>query len=946
MAKERRSKEIPSGGGAGGKILALFLGILMGIIIILGALGGAAFYVYKSPIKKTVALIDGGKENGSLYQKLFGADGEGGFLSADYADKKVSDLLQDSIVAIGALTGNGSLADLEKVSPKVRSALQKLLNTTDNYGIPLDEDEMMAQPINKLGKYTEGQIKETPLSGFLKGFNGGEETTDKVMLALCYGEEGVDYVYDEEGNVQMLDGKTPTTLNELLSGGGATDKMNNMTLESIDINPNDAVMRTLAYGSAECYEMTTDEEGNVVSITMKQLSFTWDGAKMYDVDGKEVEGEFNDETLVFTVKDGDTYYLAEAPVPTPTAEEGEETEEPSTPPAPVVLTTYLAYSDEARETEALHKKKKVVDLTQNSSSLVDSLYLSDALNVNNASHKVLISLAYGSEENYTVDDEGKIHLKDGVKPRTIGELKTNNTELINGIELKDALNITPKSHRVLIALAYGSDYEINGDDITCAAGNTPRTLGNLSGEEGNQLINGIYLADALNVTSASDNVLITLAYGKKGRDYIIKDDGTFEMQGDSKPRTLEDLSGNIGPLLDDIQLADVMDPEFDDPIIMYLLYGRKGVHYEEIIENEKVVGVKPLQQKIAIVEIDGAWEAFNPYGEQLTGTFDNGKIVRALDYANKTYTVTLKEETEDGGLEVTDERVYYFDLTSPQGTLIVKDGKTATYYYLTDENGNRVDYEPTTLGDLSGENNTISMLTKRLTLEELLGTDTVNDNFFLKHVKAETIKTLPDAIEALTVTDVYAKDIYKNKKHTDDKYYFVKSDGDFFYDSETGKPRGNVDEDIPEDIRNQLVVSGTWWYLLHNEEQCHLNGHCSGGDSCGYKDGNPETTTCTYPITHADEGQRTSCIKDYKITELGALIDNMTKNMQESTLFQLVNDKIISTTANLDTEVFVPSGETSFGGVTQGTKLGALTVSQTLDYLLAVIDRLKNPSTP
>ncbi len=988
MAKERKIKEIQTGGGAGRRVLAFFLGLLFGIILIFGALGGAVYYVYTRPIKDTVKLLDGNESNGTIYQLLFGDGTSTGYLSADYAAKTVGDLIKDTTTAVQTLTNGGSLSALEGLSPKVRTTVRKLLEQTDAYAVPLDEETLMTTPINELGSYVGTQLKETPAGALLKAFNEGVETEDPILLALCYGEEGVDYT-TVDGEIVMLNGTNGTTLRELFGGTGVSDQIDKVPLEAIADDASDPIIRTLAYGPASHYDTVTDADGNIVRVEMKQMVFTWENSKLYDIDGEEVDGSFDEATKVLTLTTGEVYYL--------------ETKAKTSSEA----TYYLAFTDEERTSPALYKKLTVGDFTEDAEGLVDGLYLSDALNVNESSHQVLISLAYGAEgEQYTVNEDGTIKLNDGVTPRTIGDLKAESNDLINDIYLKDVLNVTPESHKVLISLAYGKkdiDYEIvdvvadgeivskkfemkegktpktlgdiSGENssnlindiyiadaldvtpsshrvlISLAYGhegvnydivdgvieprsgeeNQPRTLADLSGENSEELINGIYLADALNVTPESDSVLITLAYGKKGRDYVIED-GTFVMKKGA-PRTLADLSGDISPLLDDIELADVMDPDFDSPIIMYLLYGREGIHYKvETKDGEKVA--VPLQQRIAIF----GENAYNPYGELLTGSFDDGKLKRELDTTNYAYTVTV---TDDEGTET--KTVYKYDPDAPIGTLEIAGVGTATYYYLTDEDSTPVYYEPTCLGELSGEDSTISLLTKRLTIKELLGDEETQDNIFLKHVQNETIDTLPDAINDLTFTDVYAQDIYKTVGIGDSSYspdangeksYFIDKNGDPVKDA-----NGNIvytGDDIST-VKDNLVVTSTWWYLLHNDEQCHKM-HCKNGsncpntasectqrrtceiNSCGLDDeachvGNKEQggehlghchlgDSCPYN-TEEDDGtcqaipdcSRKGCIYDYKITDFDALVTNMTDNMKDATLLCLEHDGIVELSA-------------------------------------------------
>ncbi len=788
--RREREKAAPQG-GVGGKILAFVLGLFMGVVAVLGTVGGVAYYVWSRPIKSTLKLIDR-EENGEIYQLLMG---ENGYLDPKYADKKVGDLIKDVNATVKALSGDGSLQDLQALSPKVGDTVDKVLEKTDEYGIPISKEELMAKPVKQLSAYLEGQLKETSLGGLVKAINGAE-TNEPLLLALCYGEEGVDYNKTDDGKIEMINGAKAMTVSGLLSDGGISGAMDKIALESVSdkIDKDDPVMRTLAYGPASHYTATKDEEGKVVDVQMNQILYTWDGEKLYDIDGAEIDGSLDEGKTIITLADGTKYYVKAA----------------TRSATPV---TYYAYKDEKHTEKALYPKMKISDLMGNTSSLVDGLYLGDALKVNGSSHRILAALAYG--EGFIVNDEdNSISPAEGNSPRTIGDLKKNSEEIINGLTLASALNVTPESH----------------------------------------------------------NVLITLAYGKEGRDYVVED-GVFKMQGDSKPRTLQDFSGNIGDLLNDIVLADVIKPDYTSPIIMYLLYGRANIHYEVVTEGEEEKAV-PLKERIAV--FDG--KAYNAYGEELSGEVQDG-----------VYTVTQGEGDE--AVTTRYECVEVGD--AAPSTLTLPSGETATYYFLK-KDGKDLYYQPTTIGDLSGENNAISMLSKRLTIEEILGKESVQKNIFLKHLTGETIDTLPTAIQNLKITDVYAKEIFAQKQDEEsEKTYYVDKNGDFFLDGE-GKKIGDVEEDIPESIKDDLVVTGTWWYLLHNEEACHLNGHCELGDGCLYKDGDDDTT-CTAKLTHCPNiaDGKSLCYEKYTIEKLNDLIGNMTKNIKSATLRQLKADGIM-----------------------------------------------------
>ncbi len=1053
MAKQR-VQEVRKGGG---KILAFLLGILMGIILIVGAFAGAAYYVWNKPIKDTVKLIDG-EENGKVYQMLF--DESKGYLDPSYADKKVGALLKDTTDAVNALTSGGSLNDLQAVSPKVGSMVDSLLKETDKYGVPLTKEELMAKPVDELAKYITTQAKETPLGGLLKAING-EETTEPLLLALCYGQEGVDYTKNAEGEIVMLGDAKATTINGLLGDGGITEIMDKVTLESVsgEFNKDDAIMRAIAYGSANRYTATKDGEGKITEITMKQMQFTFEEGTLYDIDGKEVEGTFDSANKTLT-EDETTYYLkqiADTPI------------------------TYEAYTDEALEEKAVYSKTTINALMGDASSLVDGLYLSDAMAIDGSSHEILISLAYGEEgvdytrsgaeiipinsprtiadlkedsselidgilladalgidenshpvlysisfdENgnpvslgylsehsdeiiegilladaigvtpethpvlksiivegtegvdYNVVADGQggykiegvggeepklrslkdlsensdgiiggILLTDALKidenshavlraiaidpatnePRTLNDLSENSDTIIGGINLVDALGVKPDTHPVLKSImikgVYGEDYDLvsdgaDGYTVTEKAGKTIsyRTLNELA-ENSDTIINGILVADALSVTPESDKILITLAYGKEGKDYTIEG-GKIVMLGDSKPRDLSDLSGNIGGLLDDIALKDVMDPDYDTPIIMYMLYGREDIHFK-VKETGGVKSVEMLQRRIAI----HGDKVYNPYGEEIEGTLNTTAKTFKIGEVTYKYKDTPAETMAD---------------TAP---LELADGTKVPYSYLyIEENGVDIPvyYEEISIGDLSGEEgqeNHLSLATKRLTVKEILGGTTADDNFLLRHVEDCTIDALSTAVENLRFTDVYARDIYKTQKDGEETY-FVKKDGSL--------TTYNVDEKLTDEQKADLVVTSTWWYLLHDDAECH-DSNCSLGAACtDYYDG-IAATVCTSPrrcqinscgltttachekhcplgdactggtCTEIPDCSRKGCIHDYKITEFDDLVTNMTNNMQDATLLCLDLDGIVTLTdetlnTKLITEIGVDSND-------------------------------------
>ncbi len=886
----------------GNSILAFFLGVLMGIIFLVGSFAGVGYFAWKSSIKSTLKIIDRG-ENGKIYQMLF--DEEDGFLAPSYAEKKVGDLIKDLTTAVKSVSGDGALADFGNISPKVGSIVDKLLKTTGKYEIPLDKEELMAKSFGELADYITAQLEEAPLGGLIKGINGAE-STEPLLLALCYGQEGVDYCKNDDGEIVMLGDAKKTTINGLFGDGGVSELMDKVTLESVsgEFNKDDPIMRAIAYGAANRYELSTDDEGNTV-VTMKQITFTCEDGKWYDIDGEEIACTFDGSKLVCGEE---TYYLTTTN-----------------------SVTYLAYTDEECEQAALYPKTKINDLMSDASSLVDGLYLSDALNVTKDSHQILISLAYGEKDvDYEIVDEEIVPINpqrtitdlkkdsgtliDGIlladalgidessnavlrsiayddkgNPISLGELSEKSDEIIKGIYLDEAIGVSPTMHPVLKSIIVegveGIDYEIveDGDGgwkiVAGSSGKVPvrRTLQNLS-EKSDDIIGGILLKDALKIDDSSHAVLRAIAV----------DPATGES------RTLNELSERSGEIIDGILLADALSVTVKSSrLLITLAYGKGYQINEEKITpadgkeprtlggltnnfgdylNEVALAdiITPtddspiimyllygredvhysyeneklmlLQQQVGISDADEDEDAYNAYGEVWKDA--------DVDKENKTLTV--------------DGKTYKYDTTTPVREI---DGGVK-YYYLFEADGvTKVMYEARTIEELSGENNAISMLTERLTIKEILGEDATQDNIFLKHVQDETISSLPNAIVKLSIAKVYEDEVY--------------------------------------DEQNNL--KGTWSYLLTDQ----------------YKVKKPE---------------------DYTVENFDEMIGNMTHNMQNASLNQLQADGIIS---GMNEDVLSQDIKTNFGfynlethgGYKKPDKetIGELTVTELFEYVSALL---------
>ena len=255
---------------------------------------------------------------------------------------------------------------------------------------------------------------------------------------------------------------------------------------------------------------------------------------------------------------------------------------------------------------------------------------------------------------------------------------------------------------------------------------------------------------------------------------------------------------------------------------MYILYGKKDVHY-----NLTGSTVTPLNRRVCVANN----KAYNEYGEVLNGTL-SGTTSYTED--GKTYTL----------------------VSTSLGKIDTVDGTQATIYYLKDSNGNEVKYEPNTVSALTGNNSLISKIKDRLTLVEILGESAVNGNKFFKHVKDEKISNIPSAVENLTVGQVFGADIGADNK------IFKQLENTQLTNIATEVNGLTFQQVFADDIYNvdtatgTKTLKGTWKYLLTDKT--------------------------------------TGIEKEYKLTEMNALVENMKANMMKATLNDLADDGLIA----------------------------------------------------
>ncbi len=215
--------------------LALFLGIFIGIG---GLLGVGVWLGTKKSIGSVLSLAGIGQDTYSKY------------LDDAYAEMSVLDLLKDVIN-----NPFNCLNDVSKYSPFFDETMDKLLNKLKDFGVEADKETLMSKKFSELGSYLKDDVLMNVSLGKALGL---DVNSSALMLTFCFGEEDVDYRFEANGSVAVLNEDAVLTIKKLTSREGLDGIFETMQLGSLlginrevteeKIRKNSA-MYALSYGS-------------------------------------------------------------------------------------------------------------------------------------------------------------------------------------------------------------------------------------------------------------------------------------------------------------------------------------------------------------------------------------------------------------------------------------------------------------------------------------------------------------------------------------------------------------------------------------------------------------------------------------------------------------------------------------------------------------------------
>ncbi len=680
-------------------ILAVVLAFFLGIFLFIGGIvGGGAYVGTKVKIKDVLGLF---LEEAQYSQ----------YIDEEYAELSVLGLVQDFIKS-----EYNSIGDFVKYSPFLDQEVDKLLGLADAFGATIDKDTLYNTAFSGLADYFQNFVLRSVVIGKAANLKKGDNA---VLLALCFGEEGVDYTYNDDDTVNVLNPDATLTVGKIMGQESFQEVLNGIRLGTLlsiskgvseeDFNKK-SVLFALSYGKRGV-DYDLDTAGNVViyhdekAVTVGQLMNDPDSiingvelGTLLSIDRNITEEAFNTNSMMYAIcygTQGKDYNIVDGTV---VPLEGRD---------PVYPTTLDA-------------------LIHSSNSIIENLEVETLMSVKPRSEKALLYLAYGSE------------MMKGTAPYAEG---------------KDADGRSVDAHGYLL----GEDGNFLTEEILGKDG-TP------TGEY--QYAGGGRYVFTYDAAGTVDGVTMLPDPNKT-------DGSRYEK------RKVKDLTGEDADILGNAKIGDFIDIGEDASALMQTLknWTISDLQSEEKLESlqigqliavdasssnilralqDKTLGDLKKQETINSLRLGDVLDI----EEGATGILAAMKDWRISDLGNQNRINRLKigqlfDVGEGSSMLMTAIKDWRIgDLTKQEkidsltlGDVIKIDGTSGILASLKD----------TPIGDMQSRIDTLH-------LSDILDEEELDGNDFLKHLKSSTLTTLAYDVQHLTVGQVFGDQIYSYMK--------------------------------------------------------------------------------------------------------------------------------------------------------------------------------------
>ena len=772
-------------------IVAIALAFFLGIFAGLGGLAGAGVFVASSV-------------------KLDSIKGIEKWIDSDYTNMTLLDFI--STVSNDLKGGVNNIGQIAKFTPAVDRLLDILSKNMDDLGIDFDDamrEKFKTTSFEKIGEFfMEDVVKSAELGKIAKV----DANSDAILLALCYGEEGIDYDLDENGNIVPREGHTPTKVNDLMDS--PTETLNSIRLGTImglnkDVTDkklsDNAMMYALCYGKRGVdYEV---EDSRIKVLTNK---------------GKEQEKGENSTLAKEERTDGD----------------GNDD----------YVHTFPTTLD---------------DLMNHSNAVINSLELGTMLGLDQNSEDkkikdqiedngVMYALAYGKRDvdwEYDAETES-IVMRDGHDekyPTKMEEFTKDSDSLIQGMEVETLMSIKPGSDKLMHYLAYGPEmakgeafvskegepavepWKAVDGHFEDANGRRVDENGYLVDEDGNFLTESVPKKDenGNEIVDENGDKATELQYSGGGRyvyTYEKSEDGSFVLDKDGNrtisgiqmlpdpnetgtpqklydKKQVKDLTKEDAKILDGMKLGDVMEIDSGSSGLMKSI---KDWTIEELKEQKKIESLK-VADVIGEDAESNIMKAFAARGTTL-GDLKDQETINSLKL-NEVLNIEEDGPNKSSGILLAMKDWKISDLSNQNRierlklsqVLTIDDESSTIMNAMKDwrigDLSKQEKIDSLTLGDVLKIDETSPLLLQNLAtnqlgelaervdnlrLSELLTEDEIKDNKILKNLRNSTLKTLSGDIQKLSVSEVFGDQMYSYMEiERNEKVKLLQGDGNF-----------------------------------------------------------------------------------------------------------------------------------------------------------------------
>ena len=853
-------------------ILCFIFGFLFAIIVEVALIAGGVYFLMKADIDDVLSLVgvENEDENGNKIIINTNVD-DGGVQNITDLITAVRDMFGNGVdnLTIGEVEGLFPVADrfVDSIYSGLAGALSAYDLTEEDLREIIDEEELKATPVSQLGEFITECLNNVEVATVLRvaGINPQENA---MFLSIAYGmEAGVIYGEGEEIVLYRDVYTLNSTSAETPEEGEGTEEAQAATA----VTDGEGASADPAEGADGETYYVRKADGSRLPQSMEQYLVPRANGTEY--------------WLYYTVDDSGSAIYAEIASLSET-EDGEEFTESGV--------QYSIYDNRIAEISGAYYYDAQGELVILSSRTLGDVLESDG-GILSAFDDVYITDVIGGNSGA---DDMLMEIFDGI---TVGDILNGNVifdDLLDKVYVPDVLDVMANDAIMMymgysivdvqpaedvpeggIATTYTGTayvYELSADgsqwvreERPCVINTSDRGMAqhdwkNDGAGNRTERYNGVTITD---INAQTANVL----YDLKVKDVIEIDESDRLMS-----KIGEYAIANVGDAIDEVVLADVLtvDTGADSfELMAYMVYG--------------INDVTPVQSP-AYIEIDGV----------------------QVEYR---YTATYHYLYEEGGDIKTQECDAYVAVDS-EGVI------SAVYYALAEggygECGTRLDDVSTRIDGLMND----------LTIGELIEID--EDNTILNAISGATISTLDETINALSIQELFAKDIYGVETpyeviesgtagageiafDSSYLYYYYNSENELvFVNSESGSGSGSLGhlEEFTDEYGTLYTygpTAGAWSLLLYGDYDETESG--------------------------SDIGE-----KVYTINNVAQMQANVIENIGSCSLNDFEDMGVIEYSQTLDVHLstIFPEYTASEGKTT----VGDLTMSEFLDALGTLVD--------